>query len=114
MLSSYLMHSRYTAHIAKKLSEEGFTTVTFDQRGQGLSEGDRGQWNDYKAIIQDAYNFIKKVFEMYPKAPIFVLGTGISAVNILYISLYFYKDFKFAGIIMASPILMVPQYGKIF
>ena len=46
MLSSYLMHSRYTAHIAKKLSEEGFTTVTYDLRGHGLSEGERGQWND--------------------------------------------------------------------
>lgn len=51
MLHSYYVHSQYTAHIAKRLSDEGFTTVAYDMRGAGKSEGERSQWNDYKAII---------------------------------------------------------------
>lgn len=59
MLHSYYVHSQYMAHIAKRLSDEGFTTVAYDMRGHGKSEGERAQYNDYKAIIQETYNFIK-------------------------------------------------------
>ena len=62
ILSGWLLHCGYTTHIAKRLSEEGYTTVTYDLRGQGYSEGDKGQWKDYKGLIKDAYEFLKKIF----------------------------------------------------
>ena len=67
ILNSYYMHSKYTAHLAKRLSEEGFTAVTYDMRGHGLSEGERGQWNDYREIINETKLFLLKVQNMFKK-----------------------------------------------
>lgn len=83
-------------------------------RGHGLSEGQRGQWTSYKAVIQDGYNFLKKVQQLYPRLPLFIFGSGIVALNVLYISLYFYDKFDFAGVILNCVCYKIPSLGKTF
>ena len=51
---------------------------------------------------------------MYEKLPIFVLGFAAAGMNLLYLVLYRYQEFKLSGIIIAGGLYQIPCYGKTF
>ncbi len=59
-------HMGHSAHLAEYLSHRGITTVGYDYRGFGKSEGDRGYIEDFTTHLSDAERFVTLVREVYP------------------------------------------------
>lgn len=51
-------HIGVSAHLAQFLAKHGFTTVGFDLRGHGRSEGERCYVDNWREVLKDATNFL--------------------------------------------------------
>jgi alpha-beta hydrolase superfamily lysophospholipase len=65
--------SRYT-HVATALSEAGYVTLAFDQRGHGKSQGARGDAATYDEQMDDIKRLLAEADERYPALPRFLYG----------------------------------------
>ncbi len=68
-------YCRIFVHVALRLFERGYTVVLPDQRGQGYSEGDRGDFvaGDFVANVIDAAHWCRAEF---PRARSFAMAGG--------------------------------------
>lgn len=62
------------AHVARYLSESGYTVVGFDFRGHGKSGGIKGLIESEQIHISDCKKFIRLVERKYPSEDLFLLG----------------------------------------
>lgn len=53
-------HSNQQAYVAKRLADIGCIVAAYDFRGHGLSEGSRGDIEDFKYLIEDTQKFMKE------------------------------------------------------
>ncbi|MCD9585015.1 alpha/beta hydrolase [Tenacibaculum maritimum] len=67
-------HSSRYEHVAKKLTENNFSVVAFDQFGHGKTTGKRGHNPNFNAVLESVAQTIKKTKELFPKKPIFLYG----------------------------------------
>jgi acylglycerol lipase len=67
-------HSSRYAHVAAALSEAGYITLAFDQRGHGKSQGARGDAATYDEQMDDIKRLLAEAGERYPRLPRFLYG----------------------------------------
>ena len=69
--------SNESAHLSKRLYDEGYAVLSFDQEGHGKSRGQKGKIKSLQNYLQDSIKFIKKASKRYPKVPIYVFGLSM-------------------------------------
>ena len=92
---SWNAHGNQFAFMASILAQQGIETVTFDMKGFGKSEGQRGKIANYEFLIQDCNDFVDKIYELYENVPIFVLGASLGGLFAAYTS--YYRQDKIKG-----------------
>ena len=70
-------HSGRYAHLAAFLNQAGYALLTFDLRGHGKSEGQRGHTPSYEALMKDIARLLEEAAERYPDRPRFLYGHSL-------------------------------------
>jgi alpha-beta hydrolase superfamily lysophospholipase len=98
-------HSLWFAETAEFLNQQGLSIYTFDRRGAGLNQNDRGHTPSLELLISDcemAFNFVA---QENPNAPIFLVGNcwGAKAAVLLAGKMHSRIANRLAGLILTSP-----------
>lgn len=96
-------HSGRYKHVAKKLNENDFSVVTFDQFGHGKTSGKRGHNPNFEAVLESVTKTIEKAKELFPKKPIFLYGHSMGSNVAINYTIRKKHDLK--GTIATSPFL---------
>lgn len=96
-------HSGRYNHVAKKLTENDFSVVAFDQFGHGKTSGKRGHNPSFKAVLESVTTTINKAKELFPNKPVFLYGHSMGGNVVVNYALRTKNDLK--GIIATSPFL---------
>ena len=96
-------HSGRYKHVAKKLTENGFSVVAFDHFGHGKTSGKKGHNPSFDAVLESVSKTIEKAIEIYPNTPVFLYGHSMGGNVVLNYSLR--KNHTLKGIIATSPFL---------
>ena len=64
-------------------TNEGYTVISFDIRGHGLSEGKRGHTPGYEFLMDDIERVYNQVKKDYPSLPIFLFGHSMGGNLVL-------------------------------
>lgn len=94
-------HSSRYEHVAKMLTESGYSLTAFDLRGHGKSEGIRGHSPSYSALMNDISKNIALTQEHFPGLPVFLYGHSLGGNLSLYYSIT--KKPLIKGVIVTSP-----------
>jgi alpha-beta hydrolase superfamily lysophospholipase len=93
----------------------GFAVYSYDQRGHGRSEGERGYFAEWKHIRGDFSSFIRLVHSLQPDKKVFAFGISFGACQVVDQSIF--SPHMLDGIIPASfstiPIKL-PTIAKLF
>ncbi len=103
MLHGVAEHSGRYQNLVAGLVDQGYSLHTYDQRGHGRSEGQRGyidSWSEYRA---DFITFIDLIREHDQALPIFAYGHSMGALIILDYLLHGYDALE-GVIVSGSPI----------
>lgn len=94
-------HSGRYQHLAEVVHRTGYALLTFDLRGHGRSEGQRGHTPSYDALMKDIALLIKHARERFPLQPLFLYGHSLGGNLVLNYVLRFSAPLK--GVIVTSP-----------
>ena len=76
-------HSLRYMEMADFYTSEGYTVISFDIRGHGLSEGKRGHTPGYDFLMDDIERVYNQVKKDYPSLPIFLFGHSMGGNLVL-------------------------------
>lgn len=96
-------HSSRFKYVAKKLTENNFSVVTFDHFGHGKTSGKRGHNPSFEAVLISITEAIKKAKSLFPEKPIFLYGHSMGGNAVINYVLRKNHDLK--GVIATSPFL---------
>lgn len=94
-------HSSRYLHWAERFVENGIAFLTYDQRGHGLSEGQRGVISSYEDFLKDIDIILNKAHLIYPDLPIVLYGHSMGGGEVLNHLLR--KNSNYIGVISTSP-----------
>lgn len=94
-------HAGRYQHLADTLNQEGYAFLTFDLRGHGRSEGQRGHTPSYDALMKDIALLLKQVRERFPEQNLFLYGHSLGGNLVLNYALRF--SAPLTGVIATSP-----------
>ena len=94
-------HSSRYAHVAAALSEAGYVTLAFDQRGHGKSQGARGDAATYDEQMDDIKRLLAEASERYPALPRFLYGHSMGGNLVLNYALR--RRTQLQGVIATGP-----------
>ena len=104
-------HQDSEALVVKQFAEYGITSVGFDYRGHGRSEGTPGLIENFTDSVTDMLEFIKLLDEIYDKdIPRFYCGLSLGGVIGYMLGLRIPDYFK--GMILLAPALQVNDHMK--
>ena len=102
-------HSSSYGNIVEHLIPRGYAIYTFDLRGHGRSDGQRGHINSWEEIRTDLKAFLQLVETKLPNRPQFILGHSMGGVVVL--------DYVMRFCVYQSPLLgvitLAPAVGKL-
>ena len=103
-------HSGRYRHVVEFLVEAGYSALTFDLRGHGLSPGTRAYLQDINTWVHDLEPVVQKAVGLSEGRPIFLLGHGAGAgVAALYASRMRVPS-QLRGLILSSPHMESARY----
>lgn len=70
-------------NLVRGLVRSGYALAGYDQREHGRSEGQRGHINSWEEYRGDLREFIKKIRQMLPNKPMFILGHSLGSLIVL-------------------------------
>ena len=76
-------HSMRYMEMADFYTKEGYTVISFDIRGHGLSEGKRGHTPGYDFLMDNIERVYSQVKKDYPSLPIFLFGHSMGGNLVL-------------------------------
>ena len=76
-------HSMRYMEMADFFTNVGYTVISFDIRGHGLSEGKRGHTPEYEFLMDDIERVFTQVKKDYPSLPIFLFGHSVGGNLVL-------------------------------
>jgi acylglycerol lipase len=96
-------HSGRYAHLAAFLNQAGYALLTFDLRGHGKSQGQRGHAPSYEALLDDIAHLLEEAAERYPDRPRFLYGHSLGGNLVIEYALR--RRPQLAGVIATGPLL---------
>ena len=94
-------HSSRYAHVADFLTANGFAVLSMDNRGHGLSGGERGHINSFEDYMKDMDLLLQAAHKDYPDLPCFLYGHSLGGILALNYALRRKPGIK--GVIATSP-----------
>ena len=76
-------HSMRYTEMSDFYTNEGYTVISFDIRGHGLSEGKRGHTPGFEFLMDDIERVYTQVKKDYPSLPIFLFGHSMGGNLVL-------------------------------
>ena len=76
-------HSMRYMEMVDFYTNEGYTVISFDIRGHGLSEGKRGHTPGFEFLMDDIERVYTQVKKDYPSLPIFLFGHSMGGNLVL-------------------------------
>ena len=76
-------HNGRYVHVADRLTQAGYTLISFDLRGHGKSEGLRGHTPSYEALMQDISFLLEAANKKFPQLPFFLCGHSLGGNLVL-------------------------------
>lgn len=73
-------HSGRYEHVARHLNDWGWSVESYDQRGHGLSPGDRGRLNQDDDLVHDLARVVACVRAERPEGPLVLLGHSMGGL----------------------------------
>lgn len=107
----FMEHSGRYIDFAKFLIEHNYGVCVIDHRGNGFSEGDKGDIEDFFDFVEDLHYLVKSLKRVYNK-PIITYGHSMGGLITFIFGLKYGKEVE--GQILASPALGVPVGMKNF
>jgi acylglycerol lipase len=99
-----MSHCNRGVNLAKYFATRDITTVGFDYRGFGQSDGLRGYIDSSATHLNDCLKFMQQVRQVYPHQPIFGVGLSLGGATAYHLSLK-HKEL-FTGTVLMAPALM--------
>lgn len=96
-------HSGRYPHVISALTAQQFKTFTFDLRGHGLSEGQRGHFESMDQILDDLQLLVDQVEQAFPDIPKFLYGHSLGGNIVL--SYVISRQHPFKACVVTSPII---------
>lgn len=94
-------HSGRFTHVAEFFTNRGIAVTTFDLPGHGRSEGKRGHFESYDAVMQDIQSLLQYTAEKYPGLPVFLYGHSLGGALVLYFG--YTQIATLRGMVVTSP-----------
>ena len=94
-------HSGRYGHLAAFLNQAGYALLSFDLRGHGKSEGQRGYAPSYKALLDDIARLLDEAANRYPDLPRFLYGHSLGGNLVINCALR--RRPQLAGVIATGP-----------
>jgi alpha-beta hydrolase superfamily lysophospholipase len=94
-------HSGRFAHVAEHFVNRQMAVTTFDLPGHGKSEGKRGHFESYDAVMLDIQSLLQYTSEKYPGMPIFLYGHSLGGALVLYFG--YTQNSPLKGLVVTSP-----------
>lgn len=98
-------HSDLFDNLVEFLSDRAIAVYSFDLRGHGRSEGQRGYINSWSEFREDLRAFLQLVATQEPNLPLFLLGQSLGGAIALDYALHYPN--RLEGLILLSPALSV-------
>ncbi|HEX2981751.1 MAG TPA: alpha/beta hydrolase [Anaerolineaceae bacterium] len=97
-------HCNRYLHVARAFNDAGFALLTFDPRGHGRSEGQRGHAPTYDHLMDDIDLLLENAEKLYPGKDRFLYGHSLGGNLVLNYAIR--RQPKLAGVISTSPGLL--------
>jgi alpha-beta hydrolase superfamily lysophospholipase len=94
-------HSGRYLHVARALTQAGFSLITFDQRGHGRSQGQRGHTHAYELLMDDLACLLVQAEHHFPQQPCFLYGHSMGGNLVLNYALR--RRPQLAGVLATAP-----------
>lgn len=94
-------HSGRYAHVADFFNKNGYSVISYDQRGHGRSGGKRGHTPSYELLMEDISLLLKQADSTYAGIPKFLYGHSMGGNLVLNYALR--KKPGVSGVISSSP-----------
>ena len=104
-------HSDRYMNVVNDLVPRGYAIYSFDLRGHGRSEGQRGHVNRWVEYEEDVRSFLQQVQQQAPELPIFLMGHSLGGLIVLSYGLRCPQDMR--GVISSSPALARPGISPV-
>lgn len=101
--------SRYKL-LPRKLTDEGFALIAFDQYGHGRSEGKRGHAPSYEAMLGNIARLIEQAALHFSDKDMFLYGHSMGGNLVINYALRYKSDIK--GVIATGPWLKLTKPPK--
>ena len=101
-------HAARYAHVAERLTKEGFVVYAHDQRGHGKTARNKedlgffAEDSGWLRVVQDISTLLTRIQQAHPSLPIFLIGHSMGS----FLSQYFIFDHsdKLAGVILSAAV----------
>jgi acylglycerol lipase len=100
-------HSGRYRHVAEYFCQAGLSTLSFDLRGHGHSDGVRGHADSYEVLMDDIQHFLEEARHNSAGCPVYLYGHSMGGSLVLYYGLT--RTTLPDGIIATSPGLAPAQ-----
>lgn len=96
-------HSGRYMNVVNHLVPRGIAVYALDHRGHGRSPGPRGHIQSWEEFREDVRAFVRKVSEMEPGLPLFLMGHSMGGLIVLEYALHHPEGLR--GVIASGPAL---------
>ncbi len=100
-------HSGRYQHVMRYLQDHGWTVYSYDQRGHGLSKGERGFIRRFDDLLDDLDLAMVRINERERGKPLFLLGHSMGGAVVLQYLLS--RRPSLSGVILSGPAIRVPD-----
>ena len=107
-------HSGRYVNVGEALRGAGYVLLSFDLRGHGKSQGQRGHTPSYEALMDDIARFLDEAASRFPNLPCFLYGQSLGGNLVLNYGLR--RRPQLAGVIATGPHLGLafkPPFWKV-
>ncbi|PKN94937.1 MAG: lysophospholipase [Chloroflexi bacterium HGW-Chloroflexi-6] len=94
-------HSGRYLHVADAFCSAGYALATFDLRGHGLSDGQRGHCASYDALMDDIGDFLTQTEHRFVGLPVFLYGHSLGGN--LVTNFVLRRESSVSGVLVTGP-----------
>lgn len=102
---------RYDA-VFNAFANQGYSCFGFDQRGFGLSEGERGHIDSFSEYVEDLAQFIDDIVTRKTETPVFLFGHSMGSIVVLSYALRYASTLR-GLLIFSCPLILDSWFANL-